>query len=665
MGSERAQLSHPWVRRVLAAALAGALFGGIAFSLERSRVSTNRRLDFALNAPAGLPAFQAQLDAAVAAVEMFDVTAPVNESAFDAKAGEALGASPLSAVALYTTAIGSASLGTKAAAVVATGEASPPPVSDSDVAAAISNARDTGGVSAGGRTVGGSVPIVRAVYAGSPPVGTVARRSQVNGYVIGFLRPQRVVSRTVGAYATTVNLEISDGSNQISRIGNPTKEGLARSLTVADRQWIVRLSPSVDLDPVSTSAWIALIAGVAFGAAGSAGAMYLLYRLREARTESAERARGLAFVSELGPLLQSLELSEVLPAVLLTLSDVLDCSAIRVALADDRGQLMEAFALGDPLPLPDDIASLPLPVESAEAGEVVVLSLLRANRAIAALGLRSSRALRERDMILLRASGELLAAAIVNSALYERERSAVRRMAELDAMRSSFIATASHELRTPVTAIQGFTRFLHEEWSRYSEDERRDLISRIDHHAGFLAGLMQDLLDLTQLDRDSFAVHLEPIELGQFVRDVISRQPAGRSAHRLELAEVASRTAHADRVALERILENLLSNAVKYSPTGSVITLAVGGAADAPTITVDDAGPGIAPEERRVVFNPFYRGESEHVTRTRGAGIGLAVVADLVERLHGRVRVATSPAGGTRIEVRLQPAVDADLEGTA
>ena len=109
--------------------------------------------------------------------------------------------------------------------------------------------------------------------------------------------------------------------------------------------------------------------------------------------------------------------------------------------------------------------------------------------------------------------------------------------------------------------------------------------------------------------------------------------------------------AFVDRAAVERILANLVSNAAKYSPAGSVITITVEADGDTALLLVDDEGSGIPPVEREKVFEAFYRAGHHAVAGTHGAGIGLAVVKEVVDRLRARVSVDDSPAGGARLVV--------------
>jgi two-component system, OmpR family, sensor histidine kinase KdpD len=126
-------------------------------------------------------------------------------------------------------------------------------------------------------------------------------------------------------------------------------------------------------------------------------------------------------------------------------------------------------------------------------------------------------------------------------------------------------------------------------------------------------------------------------------------------------------TAHVDPVAVERILANLLSNAGKYSPAGSTVTVGVRKVGDRARLSVADQGPGIPEEERRRVFVRFYRLSNPETIRTRGAGIGLAILRDFAERSGALVGIGDAPSGGALITVDFptSPPTEQDLPSAA
>ena len=104
------------------------------------------------------------------------------------------------------------------------------------------------------------------------------------------------------------------------------------------------------------------------------------------------------------------------------------------------------------------------------------------------------------------------------------------------------------------------------------------------------------------------------------------------------------------RLAVERVLVNLVGNAAKYSPAGTTIRVRVEGG-EAAHLIVDDEGPGVPEDEREQIFSRFFRGKGDEVIRTRGAGLGLAIVTEFAASMHGQVSIDSAPTGGTRFQV--------------
>jgi len=214
-------------------------------------------------------------------------------------------------------------------------------------------------------------------------------------------------------------------------------------------------------------------------------------------------------------------------------------------------------------------------------------------------------------------------------------------------MRTEFLGTASHELRTPATAIEGFAQVLDDGWDDLPEDQRHDLVHRIARNAGSLSQLLEQLLTFTRMERHSLVVELATHDLDEIVRRVIELSTPLLEHHAVVLRSEGRAPALVDPVAVERVLLNLLTNASKYSPPATDIEVDVEQAGERVVLRVTDHGPGIPLEERHLIFERFYRGGSQHALRTRGAGIGLAVVKELVERLGATIEVTEAPAGGS------------------
>jgi signal transduction histidine kinase len=302
-----------------------------------------------------------------------------------------------------------------------------------------------------------------------------------------------------------------------------------------------------------------------------------------------------------------------------------------------------------------------------EPGQDFVIPLQRTGRKVGSLRGRSLHGLEQAELSSLRAVSELLAAALGNAQLYLREQETVRRLRDLDRMKLSFLSTVSHELRTAVAAIEGFGSLLVEHWPTLSDEQRREFIDRIARNAGSLKRLVDDLLDFARLERHALTVAPQIVSLSDLAQQTVEQLASLLEQHHLTLEIQPNVIAFTDPDAVERIVGNFLSNAAKYSPPGSTITVTVEPSGARALLAVSDEGPGIPADERTRVFTRFYRSETEATHRTRGAGIGLAIVKEFADRLNAVVLVESVEGGGARF-VALFPTepsalVDAEVAG--
>ncbi len=236
------------------------------------------------------------------------------------------------------------------------------------------------------------------------------------------------------------------------------------------------------------------------------------------------------------------------------------------------------------------------------------------------------------------------------------------RLREQEQARRAFVSTASHELRTPVTSLRLMLELLREEIGRESppssEQVRAQLLDAADQ-AERLGRLTDELLDLSRLDAGV-----------PLARELVDVRSVSRSvAHELDArAREAGRTlvvddgrapvwAVADPGATAQIVRILLDNALRYAPAGTPVRIEVGGdGADACTVRVRDAGPGVPPAEREAIFERFHRGAA--TSGTTGFGLGLAIGRELARRMGGELTLADDVGPGACFELRLAPGPD-------
>ena len=222
-----------------------------------------------------------------------------------------------------------------------------------------------------------------------------------------------------------------------------------------------------------------------------------------------------------------------------------------------------------------------------------------------------------------------------------------------DRVRRDFIANASHELRTPVTAIRAAAETLLDGGLQLP-DQARDFVQMIARHADRLTRLTDDLLDLSRLETGAWEPQLGPVQLAPLADSVLElfRGRAEEKSIVLQ-ADVPERLrANADRRALEQILVNLLDNAVKFTPRGGRVTLLGDGLGPAVMLSVVDTGPGIEPQHQARIFERFYRTDAGRSRELGGTGLGLAIVKHLSQAMAGEAGLESS-RNGSRFWVRL------------
>jgi len=197
-----------------------------------------------------------------------------------------------------------------------------------------------------------------------------------------------------------------------------------------------------------------------------------------------------------------------------------------------------------------------------------------------------------------------------------------------------FVADASHELRTPITAIRGFSE-LHRQGAVTGTKETSELIGRIENESKRMGSLVEDLLLLARLDQ-AREMEAKPVDMNKVVEEaVISARAAGPN-HPVELISEATEIfTLGDEPRIHQVVANLLANARAHTPAGTLITVTVRNSDGGVEIAVADSGPGLSEEDQAKIFERFYRADSSRVrTGPDGSGLGLSIV-DAVMRAHG------------------------------
>jgi PAS domain S-box-containing protein len=232
----------------------------------------------------------------------------------------------------------------------------------------------------------------------------------------------------------------------------------------------------------------------------------------------------------------------------------------------------------------------------------------------------------------------------------QREREAAEQLRALDEMKNTFLAAVSHELRSPLTSILGLSLTLERQSDGLREEDRVDMLERLATNARKLDRLLRDLLDIDRLNRGIVSPRYRVTDVGSLVRRTVSSLEA--AADRNIEVGAESVVIPVDPAKVERIVENLVVNAVRHTLPTDRIWVRVEPAEGGVTIAVDDDGPGVSPELREEIFEPFRQGPTASKS-SPGTGIGLSLVASFAELHGGRAWVQERDGGGASFRVYL------------
>jgi signal transduction histidine kinase len=216
--------------------------------------------------------------------------------------------------------------------------------------------------------------------------------------------------------------------------------------------------------------------------------------------------------------------------------------------------------------------------------------------------------------------------------------------------RAVFLAEAEHELKSPLTIIEGMARTLAQDWETLTAEERKEFLDTMVANAGFLASRIENLLMEAGAEVRARSLEPDEIELAQVLRATARAFDGAFQGHRVVSESEGEVAAVADRGALEQALGLLVDNAVKYSPDGGTIRLTVRAADGGAVIEVADEGLGV-PEDVDI-WAPFQRGTAAKQLAP-GVGLGLHVVRNLVMAMRGSVHARRNPGRGSTFEIRL------------
>jgi two-component system, OmpR family, sensor kinase len=224
-----------------------------------------------------------------------------------------------------------------------------------------------------------------------------------------------------------------------------------------------------------------------------------------------------------------------------------------------------------------------------------------------------------------------------------------RQLARLDTARKQFIASASHELRTPIFSLGGFLELLEDE--ELDDETRAQFLAQLRGQVARMRKLATELLDLSRLEAGSLELRPEPTDVGRLARDIAGEFTPAANAHDAELqVRLASEPieVECDPERVAQVMRILLDNALVHTPSGTTIVVSAAREDGHVTLEVADSGLGIRHQTMPHIFEPFFTSADG----ARGAGLGLAIARELAERMDGRLTVRSVP-GETAFKLTL------------
>ena len=233
---------------------------------------------------------------------------------------------------------------------------------------------------------------------------------------------------------------------------------------------------------------------------------------------------------------------------------------------------------------------------------------------------------------------------------------------QLETMKDEFVLTASHELRSPLTSVQGFAELLMLEREKLSP-KQAETVEVILDNTRHLVRLLNDLLDLARSDAGRLTIKLAPTEVEPLVEDAVRTMRSQTEAREQTLrqrVEPDLPSVSVDRDRIRQVLVNLLTNAHEYSPAGASIEVTATRQGDGVELAVSDDGPGMAEDQLEHIFDRFTRGDAGLTQHVGGTGLGLAISKSLVELHGGTIEAESTPGRGSTFRVHLPAAAGTD-----
>ncbi len=224
---------------------------------------------------------------------------------------------------------------------------------------------------------------------------------------------------------------------------------------------------------------------------------------------------------------------------------------------------------------------------------------------------------------------------------------------ELERRKDEFISMVSHELKTPVTSIKGYTQLLSYRLQEDGNEEVVYMLGRMDAQLNKLTRLIRDLLDVSKMQRSQLDYREEPFDLGKLVQETVEQVQTTVETHQLVLDDVVSTPVFGDRDRIGQVVSNLLANAIKYSPKADKVIVCIMANAETAGVSVQDFGIGIAKAQQEHIFERYYQVSEQNQKPVAGLGLGLYICNEIIRHHHGRLWVESRKGRGSTFSFTL------------
>ena len=228
---------------------------------------------------------------------------------------------------------------------------------------------------------------------------------------------------------------------------------------------------------------------------------------------------------------------------------------------------------------------------------------------------------------------------------------------ELDQLQREFLSVITHELKTPLTAIEGYARLLLRGKAGPLQDRQREFVDTIAGQSAVLKTMVQNLLDTSRMEDGRLPIERQRVDLTRLVEDLAATWRGGAANQEItlqtELLDAEGVSLEADPFRLQQVVGNLVGNALKFTPRGGRITLRARGAGPQVVLEVEDSGRGIPPDKVERIFEKFFQVERGDTRVAGGAGLGLYICRQLVEAMDGRISVRSVEGKGSCFTILL------------